>query len=81
MLPNNSKYVRFGGKQGSNGPHGTPMGRPAAKLMVPEHTQQFYECLMGLAVGGVSLAEVACFPTYYLTKITVPVAQFQGEGT
>jgi len=68
------------GKQASNGPEGTPMGRLAAKLMVPELTQHFYEYLRGLEVGPVSLAEIARFPTPYYTKLTVPVAQFQGKG-
>jgi len=80
MLPRTSKNARFGGKQASNGRQGTPMGRLAEKLMVPEHTHQFYKYLMGLAVGAVSLAEVARFPTHYYTKLTVPVAQFQVEG-
>jgi len=80
MPLSNSKYARFGGKQASNGPEGTPMGRLAEKLMVTELMQQFYEYLRGLAVAAVSLAEVTRFPTHYYTKLTVPGAKFQGEG-
>jgi len=80
MLPSNSKYARFGGKQASNGPEGTPMDRLAEMLMVPELIQHFYEYLRGLAVGAVSQAEVARFPTLFYMKLTVPVAQFQAKG-
>jgi len=80
MLPSNSKYARFGGKQASNSPGGMPMGRLAEKLIVPELTQQFYEYLRGLTVDTVSLAEVARFPTHYYMKLIVLVAQFQGKG-
>jgi len=48
-------------------------------LIVPDLTQQFYEYLRGLAVKTVSIAEVTRFPTHYYMKLTVPVAQFQGE--
>jgi len=79
----NAKYARFGGKQGSDCPEGTPMRKVAERLMVPELPQQFHEYLRvnpGLPVDVVSLAEVACFPTYYYTKLSVVVSQFQGEG-
>jgi len=79
----NAKYPRFGGKQGSDCPEGTPMRKVAERLMVPELPQQFYEYLRvnaGLPVDVVSLAEVARFPTHYYTKLSVAVPHFQGEG-
>jgi len=41
MPSNKYKYTRFGDKQASNGPEGTPMGRLAEKIIVPELKQQF----------------------------------------
>jgi len=79
----NAKYPRFRGKQGSDRPKGIPMCKVAERLMVPELPQQFYEYLRvkaGLPVDVMSMAEVARSPTHYYMKLSVAVAQFQGEG-
>jgi len=59
------------------------MRKVAERLMVLELSKQFYEYLRvnaGLPVDVVSLAEIGRFPTHYYTKLSVAVAQFQGEG-
>jgi len=78
----NSTYATLEGKQDSGDPEGTPMCRLAERLMIPKLLQQFYEYLRlntGLAVGSVSLAQVARFPTHYYSKLCIEILQYPGE--
>ena len=54
----------------------------AERPIIPELPPQLHEYLRlntGLAVGSVSLGQVACFPTHYYSKLCVAILQFQGK--